>query len=308
MALTGCRATAFFSSASLLAATYSKPSIATARLSRTAGSQTSWLALYGQASSVPIPPLSTMNWKARSTRPAPSQPESLATQSRSSCSDSETSDPVAILLMPSTAPVAENAQPLPHRPWSFTPVTAPCCRQSTSSGSLALRQPCGSPRPDSAVALRCSPRSATLALPTRLLNSSRLMPVNRFSPSRYPLVRLARSLCSSMYRTLALNTANRSSSPDALLRPTPCVTAQDSYNARNSPSDSRSIKPSGPRPPGAVCSAHAPVTHRSATRSKSREICTAMAAIPRDEFSSRLLCEWSEEFFFSVFGFPLREI
>ncbi|KAG6555151.1 hypothetical protein Mapa_003189 [Marchantia paleacea] len=177
-----------------------------------------------------------MNWKAWSTRPPPSQPELPATQSSSSCSDNETSDPVVILLMPSTAPVDENAHPLPHLPWSFTPVTAPRCRQSTRRGSLVLREYL---EVESDV-VRCSPSSEILELVVLLLNSSRLISANWFSPSRLLLLILASLLCFSMYLTLSLNIANRFSSSDGLLLLTPCVTAQESYNARNLSSDSRS--------------------------------------------------------------------
>ncbi len=38
----------------------------------------------------------------------------VMSQSTSSCSDSETSSPVTIWLMPSTLPVVENAQQEPH--------------------------------------------------------------------------------------------------------------------------------------------------------------------------------------------------
>ena len=60
---------------------------------------------------------------------------SSVSQSTSCCSLRLTSLPVRMALMPSTAPMAEKAQQLPHMPWFFTPVTAPCLRQSTAAGS-----------------------------------------------------------------------------------------------------------------------------------------------------------------------------
>ena len=40
--------------------------------------------------------------------------------------------------MPSSAPVAENAQQDPHNPWSLTAVTAPFSRQSMLAGGYVF--------------------------------------------------------------------------------------------------------------------------------------------------------------------------
>uniref|UniRef100_A0A0A9AGX8 Mir2 n=1 Tax=Arundo donax TaxID=35708 RepID=A0A0A9AGX8_ARUDO len=78
-----------------------------------------------------------MNLKALSMSP-PLQPWSWnLSQSISSCSDSDMRLPVTILLIPSTAATAENAQHPPHWPWSLTSATAPRSRQSTASGSCS---------------------------------------------------------------------------------------------------------------------------------------------------------------------------
>merc|ERR1719240_45452 len=59
-------------------------------------------------------------------------------QSTSCCSLNETRPPPAICQAPSKEPVVLNAQQLPHWPWSFTGVTAPCVPQSKDSGATML--------------------------------------------------------------------------------------------------------------------------------------------------------------------------
>ena len=57
-------------------------------------------------------------------------------QSTNCCSDKLINFPFAIDQAPSNAPVDENAQQLPHCPWSFTGVTAFRVRQSIASGTI----------------------------------------------------------------------------------------------------------------------------------------------------------------------------
>ena len=44
---------------------------------------------------------------------------------------------------PSMLPVVEKAQQEPQLPWFFTGVTAPCCRQSQSSGTASFSSSAG---------------------------------------------------------------------------------------------------------------------------------------------------------------------